>query len=51
MTGGADIKIEASVSIGLVTLHDDDNAIKFTERADNLLYEAKNSGRDNVIVE
>ena len=47
----SDIEIEASVSIGLVKLHDDDNAIKFTERADNLLYEAKNSGRDNVIVE
>ena len=46
-----DIDIETSVSIGLVKFHDDDNAMKFTERADNLLYEAKNSGRDNVIVE
>ena len=29
----------------------DDNSIKFIERADKLLYEAKNSGRNNVITE
>lgn len=46
-----EIIINTSLSIGLVELHDDDNSIKFIERADKLLYEAKNSGRDNVITE
>ncbi len=44
-------KIKISLSIGLVVLHEDDDAIKFIERADELLYEAKKSGRDNVITE
>ena len=43
--------INTSLSIGLVELHDDDNSIKFIERAEKLLYEAKNSGRNNVITE
>ena len=30
---------------------DNDNSIKFIERADNFLYEAKKSGRNNVIAE
>ena len=45
------IEIKTSISIGLVKLHEDDNSIKFIERADNLLYEAKKLGRNNVIVE
>ena len=45
------IKIKTSLSIGLVELHDDDNTIKFIERADNLLYKAKKLGRNNVITE
>ena len=45
------VKIKTSLSIGLVELHDKDNSIKFIERADNLLYKAKNSGRNNVITE
>ena len=44
-------KIRTSLSIGLVELHDNDNSIKFIERADNLLYQAKKSGRNNVTTE
>ena len=45
------VKIKTSLSIGLVELNDNDNSIKFIERADNFLYEAKKSGRNNVIAE
>ena len=46
-----DVKIKISVSIGLAKLHDDDDSITFIERADKLLYDAKNAGRNNVIAE
>ena len=46
-----DVKIKISVSIGLAKLHDDDDSITFIERADKLLYKAKNAGRNNVIAE
>ena len=39
------------VAVVLPELHDDDNTIKFIERADNLLYKAKKLGRNNVITE
>jgi len=46
-----DVKIKISVSIGLAKLHDGDDSITFIERADKLLYDAKNAGRNNVIAE
>jgi diguanylate cyclase (GGDEF)-like protein len=42
------IKINVSVSIGLTELQEGDDPIKLIERADALLYKAKDSGRNQV---
>lgn len=44
-----DIKINVTVSIGLAELHEGDDRIKFIERADALLYKAKENGRNRVM--
>ena len=45
------INLKISVSIGLSELTQGDNASTLTERADKLLYKAKESGRNRVIAE
>jgi diguanylate cyclase (GGDEF)-like protein len=42
------IKLNISVSIGLSELQEGDNSVKLIERADALLYKAKESGRNRV---
>lgn len=42
------IKINVSVSIGLAELQEGDNGTKLIERADELLYKAKENGRNRV---
>lgn len=44
-----DDKVEISISIGATLLRQGDSAIEAFERADQALYEAKNSGRDRII--
>ena len=43
-------KVEMSMSAGLTVIKDTDNAETIFERADAALYEAKNSGRNRLIV-
>jgi len=43
------IKINISVSIGLAEMQEGDDRTKFIERADALLYKAKESGRNRVM--
>lgn len=45
------IKLNISVSIGLAELRPDDDCTKLTERADSLLYKAKENGRNCVVAE
>jgi diguanylate cyclase (GGDEF)-like protein len=45
------IKLNISVSIGLAELQEDDDRLKLVERADALLYKAKESGRNRVEVD
>lgn len=40
--------LEVSASFGVVKLHRDESLIDFMRRADNALYESKNSGRNRV---
>ncbi|MCX4193715.1 sensor domain-containing diguanylate cyclase [Methylophaga sp. OBS1] len=40
--------LEVSASFGVVELHRDESLIDFMRRADNALYESKNSGRNRV---
>jgi PleD family two-component response regulator len=42
------IKVKATVSIGLTQMQDGDDIIGFIERADELLYTAKDNGRNRV---
>ncbi len=43
-------KVKISMSAGLTTVMQDDNAESIYERADSALYDAKNNGRDQLIV-
>lgn len=45
------IKLNISVSIGLAELQEGDDRLQLVERADALLYKAKQSGRNCVVVE
>ncbi len=45
------IKLNVSVSIGVTELHEGDDRLKLVERADSLLYKAKENGRNRVEVE
>jgi diguanylate cyclase (GGDEF)-like protein len=45
------VKLNISVSIGLAELKEGDDRLKLVERADALLYKAKESGRNKVVVE
>ena len=46
-----DYQIKITVSIGLVKINEGDDTPKFIGRADKLLYEAKEIGRNSVITE
>lgn len=45
------IKLSISVSIGLAEFKDGDDRLTLVDRADTLLYKAKDSGRNKVVVE
>lgn len=45
------ISLKVSVSIGLAELREDDNKLKLIERADSLLYKAKENGRNQVVTD
>ncbi len=43
-------KVNISLSVGLSCIRSNDTAVSIYERADNALYQAKNSGRDKLVV-
>lgn len=45
------ISLKTSVSIGLAELKEGDDRLKLLERADNLLYQAKENGRNQVMAD
>lgn len=45
------ISLNASVSIGVSELREDDTRLNLIERADELLYKAKENGRNQVVTD